>query len=55
MKEYRGERSERGSAASERTERLTFGKLYELFENPWETNGERNLRGISAKPMVEPS
>ena len=39
MLESRDERSERASAASSRTERLTFGKPCELFENAWELMG----------------
>ena len=52
--ESRDERSERASAASSRTERLTFGKPCELFENAWELMGNgihedlvRNFQGIS--------
>ena len=51
----RGERSERASAASSRTERLTFGKPSELFEYPWEMDGNgiheelvRHSRGNSS-------
>ena len=47
-------RSERASAASSRTERLTFRKPCELFENAWELMGNgihehlvRNFQGIS--------